>query len=264
MAHSPRVSETLRVHGDAREPLARALCEDDAVRVHETVMRWVQDELEGGRLHVGDHLPGERALAETLGVSRSSLREALRVLEALGALQTSTGSGPRAGTIVTAEPGQAMSLALSLQVATKQVAHADILETRLLLERWAAEHSDPDRGDWEALERVLQRMDEPAIGLAEFLRLDAEFHVMASRAADNPLISTLMEALRLAIFEHTLTRARALPDWVATATRLRAEHRGVLEALQAGRGADAAELLDRHISGYYDETSRAAPPLADA
>ncbi|WOF24481.1 FCD domain-containing protein [Microbacterium betulae] len=229
------------------------------MRVHETVMQWVTEELASGRLHIGDHLPGERTLAETLKVSRNSLREALRVLEALGALHTSTGTGPRSGTIVTAAPEQALSLALSLQLATRQVEPHDVLQVRLLLEAWAAGHSDPARGDWAPLERILDRMDDGAIEVEEFLRLDAEFHVRASRAADNPLISTLMDALRIAIFDHTLARAQRLPDWGATSARLRHEHREILDALRHGRGAEAAGLLEAHIRGYYLETSERSP-----
>lgn len=226
--------------------------------MHETVLQWVTDELSSGRLHIGDHLPGERTLAETLGVSRNSLREALRVLEALGTLHTSTGTGPKSGTIVTAAPEQALSLAFSLQLATRQVRPQDVLQVRLLLESWAARHSDPERADWGRPERILDRMDDETIDVEEFLRLDAEFHVLASRAADNPLISTLMDALRIAIFDHTLTRAQRLPDWHATSTRLRQEHRGILEALRQGRGSEAADLLDAHIRGYYAETSEPA------
>lgn len=225
------------------------------MRVHETVMQWVTEELASGRLHIGDHLPGERTLAETLGVSRNSLREALRILEALGTLHTSTGTGPRSGTIVTAAPEQALSLSLSLQLATRQVEPQDVLQVRLLLEAWAANHSDPARGDWAQPEWILDRMDDETLEVAEFLRLDAEFHVLASRAADNPLISTLMDALRIAIFDHTLSRAQRLPDWGATSARLRREHRGILDALRHGRGEEAADLLETHIRGYYQETA---------
>lgn len=219
-------------------------------------MKWVTDELSSGRLKTGDHLPGERVLAETLGVSRGSLREALRVLEALGTIQTATGSGPRSGTIVTAEPEQALTLALNLQLATSQVEPHHIYEMRLLLETWAAQHADAETGDWERAESLLDRMDEPDLPVPDFLSLDAEFHVTISRAAGNPLISTLMDALRTSISDHTLDRAKSLEHWPETAARLRAEHREIYLSLKAGESARAEGLLRAHIVGYYVETGR--------
>lgn len=225
------------------------------MKAHEAVMNWVTGELASGRLHVGDHLPSERVLAETLKVSRSSLREAFRVLEALGTIHASTGSGPRSGTILTAAPEQALTLALNLQLATSHVEHSHVYEMRLLLEVWAAEHSDPERGDWESAERLLKLMDDPQIPVADFLHLDAEFHVTVSRSAGNPLISTLMDALRTSIADHTLARAQALPDWEATAERLRSEHRAIFNALRGGDRVGGAEAVREHIRGYYRETA---------
>jgi len=219
-------------------------------------MAWVTDELSSGRLRIGDRLPGERALAETLEVSRASLREALRVLEALGAIRSSTGSGPNAGTIVTAAPEQALSLALNLQLATRHVEHRHVAEVRELLETWAATHSNPSLGDWDAADRLLELMEDPELPIELFLTHDAQFHVALSRAADNPLISTLMESMRISISEHTAARARAIPDWPTTAARLRAEHREILDTLRQGDGARGAELLRMHIEGYYRETER--------
>lgn len=219
-------------------------------------MEWVTEELRSGRLHIGDHLPSERTLSETLQVSRSSLREALRVLEALGTIRTATGSGPRSGTVITSTPEQALTLALNLQLATSQVEHHHVYEMRLLLESWAAEHSDPGRGDWAEARRLLELMDDPDLSVEGFLQLDAAFHVLVSRSADNPLISTLMGALRLSIADHTLRRAQALPDWTATSQRLRAEHRGIFESLQAGDKEAAVHRIRSHIRGYYLETAR--------
>lgn len=227
------------------------------MKAHETVMAWVTEELRSGRLRIGDHLPGERALAETLQVSRGSLREALRVLEALGTIRTSTGSGPRSGTVVTAAPEQALTLALNLQLATSHVQHSDVYEVRLLLETWAAAHADHDGAEWGDAERVLTLMDEPGLPVPEFLQLDAEFHIALSRSAGNPLISTLMDALRTAIADHTLARARSLPDWERTAIRLRAEHRAIFESFRDGDAARATEQLRAHIRGYYEETASA-------
>lgn len=218
-------------------------------------MAWVTGELSSGRLHIGDHLPGERALAETLQVSRSSLREALRVLEALGTIKTSTGSGPRAGTIITAAPEQALTLALNLQLATSHVEHRHIYEVRLLLETWGAVHAVADQLDVAAAGALLERMEDPALSVEEFLALDAEFHVGLSRAAGNPLISTLMGALRLSIADHTASLAHSLPDWNTTAARLRSEHREIFASFQAGSATVAAERLRAHIDGYYRETT---------
>lgn len=224
------------------------------MKAHETVMNWVTGELQSGRLSIGDHLPSERTLAETLGVSRSSIREALRVLEALGSVSSATGSGPQSGTIITSAPEQALSLTLTLQLATNQVGHHDVFEARQLLEGWAARRSSPDNGDWDAADNLLTIMDDPALPIEEFLTLDAKFHVLLSKSASNPLISALMEALRSSVAEHTVDRARALRDWPTTATRLQSEHRAILTALREGQREHAITLIDQHITGYYEET----------
>lgn len=227
------------------------------MKAHEVVTAWVTEELRSGRLRVGDRLPSERALAETLDVSRNSLREAMRVLEALGTIRTATGSGPTSGTIITAAPAQALTLALNMQLATRQVSHAHIYEMRLLLESWAVAHGAAEHADWSLVDTILDRMEETPLALSHFLALDAEFHVALSHAASNPLISTMMEALRTAIADHTLDRARALPEWEETARRLRSEHRAIAQALRAGETARAVELMRAHITGYYEETSGA-------
>jgi DNA-binding FadR family transcriptional regulator len=68
----------------------------DDRRAWEIVLAHIEADLLEGRLGPGDRLPGERALAADLGVGRSSVREAIRVLEVLGLIRTATGSGPSA------------------------------------------------------------------------------------------------------------------------------------------------------------------------
>src|SRR5881392_1270635 len=111
------------------------------MRTHELVLRWIENKLSDGELVIGARLPGERSMAEQLQVSRTSVREAVRILEAMGVVRAGVGSGKDAGTVVIAEPGSALGSTLRLHVATRHLPVADIVETRVLLESWAAERA---------------------------------------------------------------------------------------------------------------------------
>ena len=83
-------------------------------RTHELVVRRIEADLFDGRISLGERLPGERGIAEQLGVSRASVREAIRVLEAMGIVRTAAGSGADAGAVIVADP----SLALTAETIT--------------------------------------------------------------------------------------------------------------------------------------------------
>jgi GntR family transcriptional regulator, transcriptional repressor for pyruvate dehydrogenase complex len=231
------------------------------VRTHELVLGWVEAELAAHRLVLGDRLPAERALAADLGVSRAAVREAVKVLEALGVVRSGVGSGPTAGTVVVAEPGAALGSALRLHVATDHLAAADVVETRVLLETWAAGHAVPHAAELDQADALIDRMEASGVTVEHFLVLDAAFHVALTRAAGNPLISAMMTALRDSIEGYTLSLTAKLPDWAATSERLRREHRGILGAIRAGDGGAASELLRQHIEGYFHEAETGVPPL---
>ena len=103
-------------------------------RAWQVVLESIEADLLEQRLKPGDHLPPERELASTLGVGRSSVREALRVLEVMGLIRTGTGSGPSSGAIIIATPRGGMSALLRLQVAAQGFPLDDVVTTRLVLE----------------------------------------------------------------------------------------------------------------------------------
>src|SRR4051812_34402795 len=78
------------------------------VRTYEQVMSQFEERILDGRLKAGDHLPSERDLAIQLGVSRPSLRESLRVLEALGIVEIRRGGGSDGGALLVGTPGIGM------------------------------------------------------------------------------------------------------------------------------------------------------------
>ncbi|WP_026552704.1 FCD domain-containing protein [Arthrobacter sp. H20] len=229
------------------------------MRNHELVLAWIEAELAAGRLAVGQRLPGERAVAEQLNVSRASAREGIRVLEAMGVVRAGVGSGPGAGTVITANPAVALGSALRLHVASSHLPVEDIVQTRLLLETWAAGHAEGSAPSMMTAGDLLGEMDRPGLTTAEFLRLDALFHVAVAEAAGNVLISAMMSSLRGSIESYTQQLTSRLPNWHSTADRLRSEHRAIYHAIVAGAdddgapNADASTLVANHIEGFYRE-----------
>lgn len=218
--------------------------------IRDLVLRHVEGELASGRLRVGDRLPGERALGTQLGISRASVREGIRVLEAMGVIRTAVGSGPDAGAVVVADTSAGITSALRLHLASSTLPVADLVRTRLLLEGWAVREAARRRDEpmLDTAQALLDEMDG-VDAVEQFLRLDAEFHVTLSRAAGNTVVAAIMTSLRGAI--HDYVRAAAPGDWAPTARRLRRQHRNVLAAVRAGDGDRAARLVERHIEGFY-------------
>ena len=246
-------------------------------RAWELVLSHIETQLVEGRLQPGDHLPPERALAGELDVGRSSVREAVRVLEVMGLIRTQTGSGPNSGAIIVARPNGGMQALMRLQVAASGFPVADVVRTRLLLETAVVSElaelavpagraigSDAGARDLtgavdltEAVE-LLDAMDAPALTPQEFLALDAQFHLALAVAADNQVVSAMMAGLRSSIEGYVRAGAERLPDWDGMASRLRDEHRSLMAAIHAGHADLARTMVHDHISGYYRD-SRLTP-----
>ncbi|SDK56897.1 DNA-binding transcriptional regulator, FadR family [Cryobacterium psychrotolerans] len=229
---------------------------DDDRRAWETVLAHIETDLLEGRLRPGDRLPGERALAVELGVGRSSVREAIRVLEVLGLIRTATGSGPSAGAIIVALPGGGMSALMRLQMAARGFPVADVVKTRLVLEASVVTElaGAPNRPDLAGSEALLRAMESRELTEAEFLALDAQFHVSLAEASGNQVVTAMMAGLRSAIEGYARAGVPGLVSWPATSARLMLEHRAILAAV-ASTDAEAARLaVQSHISGYYAET----------
>ncbi len=225
-------------------------------RAWELVLGTVEAQLLSGALKPGDHLPPERTLAADLEVGRSSVREALRVLEALGLIRTQTGSGPGAGAIIVATPSGGMGTLMRLQVAATGFAVADIVKTRLLLEGAVARElaeAAPEPDLAPACD-LLDAMNDASLTPEEFLALDAAFHVSLAAASGNEVVTSIMAGLRTAIEGYVLAGVPSLPDWDAAAGRLREEHRAIVAAVSAGRPDLAAARVTSHITGYYTAT----------
>lgn len=211
----------------------------------------IEQGLTTGRIRVGDRLPAERALAEELGVSRSSVREAVRVLEAMGVVRTAVGSGPDSGATVIADPATSIGSALRLHMATQFLPVPDVVQTRVLLESWAASAAADARPDVTHLHAQLDAMDAPGLSPETFHMLDERFHLTLSSMAGNILVEAMMASLGDSIRGYILDAVPRLDDWAAVTVGLRSEHRAIVQAIGSGRGTRAARLVREHIEGFH-------------
>lgn len=230
-------------------------------KAYQTVLDAIEDQLRHGQLKVGDQLPGERLLAETHGISRASVRDAIRILDVMGVVRTSTGSGPGAGAVVISEPATGIATALRMHVASARLSVEEIVQTRILLETWAANtanlDSDPERSErlLGAARGLLEAMDDPQLDRAGFHAMDARFHVLLSGLAGNAVIEAMMESLRLSIGDYVRESVRSDAAWEPIAEVLRAQHHAIMAAVSTGQGAEAARLLREHIEWFHQEST---------
>ncbi|RRO12660.1 FadR family transcriptional regulator [Saccharopolyspora rhizosphaerae] len=222
-------------------------------RTYEQVMAQIERRILDGRLAPGDRLPSEREFAQLLGVSRPSLREALRVLEALGIVDVRPGRGPEGGTVFLGQPGTGLSMLLKMQLALGHFDRTEVLRTRLTLEEWAiteaARHATS--ADHHALREILDEMDGPELTTGDFHRLDTEFHVRIAESTGNSLAAHLMASLRTAIQRQMVEAHEPLEDRRVTSQRLHREHLALVQAIEDHDAERAVALLRGHINDFY-------------
>lgn len=233
---------------------------NDAPRAWQVVLERIEGDLRDGRLSPGDRLTPERELAAQLGVGRSSVREAVRVLEVLGVVRTATGSGPTAGAMIVTTPRGGLAAFLRLQVAANGFPLSDVVRTRIVLECDVAERLATTEADLGEIAGILDVMDAETLTPEEFLALDARLHQSLAEASGNVVIAAMMAGLRSSIEAYTQAGAARLRAWPLVAKRLRHEHRLIVDAVSRGDADRAREAVRRHITDYYTEVAQALSP----
>lgn len=228
--------------------------EQPPARAWRLVLEHIERDLLDGRLGPGDRLASERDLASELGVGRSSVREAFRVLEVMGLIRTATGSGPQSGAIVIATPTGGMSALLRLQVAAQGFPLADVVQTRIVLEdAVVGAMAGADGRDTARAHELLAAMDAADLAPEEFLALDAQLHLSLAEGSGNTVIAAMMAGLRSSIESYVQGGVAAIRDWETMAARLRSEHHALVAAIDAGDADAARSLVRSHITGYYTQ-----------
>ena len=210
----------------------------------------VRRSIESGTFRRFERLPASRRLAETYGVARNTLRDALYQLEKEGLLETRPGSG----TYVTA-PGEA-----PLPEPVAEAAPLELIDARFALEPHICRLCvlQGRREDFETLEHLCTRMEEASDDPAIFADADTAFHKALAATTRNSLLIWLIDQI---------TAVRALDEW----TRMRQltldetiidqynrQHRAILQALRAREPERAAATMKEHLETARLSLTRAS------
>lgn len=221
-------------------------------KAYEQVYDQLRDLIMRGELARGERLPGEVALAREFGVSRGTVREALRALAAHNLIRTAKGaSGGSFVTLPTVDHISAFLRAnIGLLSESNDVTLAEFLETRELLEVFAARQCAVRRSDAD-LERLRATiLEDPAkLPTEEQFVYNKEFHSVLLDGAGNTLLRIAAQPI-FSVLQTNLSREAMSPDF---AEQVHGDHREILAAIEHGDGAAAADAMRRHL-GYLSRT----------
>lgn len=218
----------------------------------QAVVEGILDAIIEGRLVAGEPLPPEGDLAGEFGVSRLTLREAVRLLQAQGVIAPVPGSRHRIAP-VDEWTGLEAVVRYARSGGARRRSSLELLEMRVMFETGAAELAAPrcDADDLAALEDTLERMRRAheAGDVPGFVDADLEFHDVIIAAADNRILIASMRPLTT-MLQETRSETSAVLEIREHAL---AEHEAVLAAMRSGSGEDAREAMASHMRQTRDD-----------
>jgi len=218
----------------------------------------LREQILDGRLRVGAVLPNERDLAVRAGLSRASVREALRILEVEGLIATRTG---RNGGSEVVRPSLAtIERSIGIFIRGQNIRLESVLEVREAIEPHAARLAALHRTeqDLSTLRQCHERLLQDIGDVAAFLRANLDWHVAVVLAAHNELLSAFVGAFAQTVYQATDLHELSPPAIRSTVAQA---HEAVMAAIEAGDPDAAQRRMSRHV-GAYVQRVRTVNPIA--
>ncbi|MFO1149949.1 MAG: FadR/GntR family transcriptional regulator [Alsobacter sp.] len=221
------------------------------IPVAEKVARHLLQLIHAGGLQPGDQLPTEREIAATMGVSRPSVREALRGLQILGVVRSRQGGGVYVRSLEPADIMHPLQVVIALTEENFEALHKARVVVEGALGSMIA--SQADEATLADLGRLVDSQAAMVGDPVAFRRSDAEFHSRLRALAHNPYLDRISEALYVLGMEYRRL-AWETPGVLARSVE---DHRTILAALRSGDPATIAEATVRHMETVHDTTRSA-------
>jgi DNA-binding FadR family transcriptional regulator len=203
--------------------------------------------IQSGLLRIGDELPSERELAQTLDVSRETVRGALQMLATIGMVEISQGARTR---VVRPDGFGFATLAEMIDVA--RYGPEEVYQARRLIEIWVAEEAARriEEPMLERLRRLIAEQQRMTGDPVRFQISDAEFHQVIYRSSGNALLTDFLHD----VYSYALAYRRQailVPGAVAVSVD---DHALILAALEARDAEAAGRAMDRHLLHVHQTT----------
>ena len=222
-----------------------------STKVFQNVVGQIQEAILDGRLKAGESLPSERDLKEMFGISRGTLREALRVLEQKGLIEIRLGVG--GGSIVKPLDADQVTESLGLLIRSRQVSLAHLAQFRedvegIVAARAAEQRSRDHLKDLNnLLGRARQCVNEGADRRQEFIEIDKQIHMKLAEITANPIFIFVLHSIHENIHRYyDRFLAMELPELEENYRFLSA----VVTAIETGDGTSARELVQNHVKKF--------------
>jgi GntR family transcriptional repressor for pyruvate dehydrogenase complex len=219
-------------------------------KVYEQIADQLLGQIATRQLNPGDVLPPERELTQLYRAGRSSVREALRILESKGLIE-SRGNG----TFTVAPYRNPLDSSLDLLVAVEEADYGELFEVRRILEAEAAAQAAKrrTREDLRAMVAALEGMEEGLSSEQQFIAADLRFHLSVAEATRNRVLVHLMNAVR-ALLLRSLASSYHIPGSPERAVEM---HRKILAAIEAQDEDAARDLMRDHVVRVERDVARA-------
>jgi GntR family transcriptional repressor for pyruvate dehydrogenase complex len=216
-------------------------------RIYEDIIRQFMRKIENGELSAGDRIPTERELVEQLGVSRASIREALRAMELIGLVESKVGGGTYIKSLTV---DRAFTNLARVLTADNQYL-LDMYEVRILLETYSVRQAARKRteGHLAMLKSSLDVLKKDMAQERGRVEADTLFHKTLAEAAGNAALISV-----LSLCSELINSSIIVADAYVNALDIIYEHEAIYDAVEKKDEKTAARLMRAHIKRAYNRT----------
>ena len=198
-----------------------------------------------------EKLPSEQDLSKRFAVSRTVIREALKVLKERGLIQSRNGEG----SYISKPKTDTVSSAVNRIIMMDQISSDHLHGMRVILEtagcRLAAINARPE--DIEYMEFTLMQMETKPLSTENRIKYDSDFHITIAKASGNELLRMFVEVMTIVLKEYMI---KGFPGGPLSIKKTLAQHAKILEAIKNRNPDDAEEAIRSHLTAARENVRK--------